>query len=266
MQFDTLQTALFLIPVVASIVALMGLRRRSGKAIAEPTCARCEYVVRGLPSETCPECGADLSIAGAIVPPGTREPTHLALLALLALGIVAPLAWLATPTIVRLLPTQHSQGEMLELTPASRVFVGVDIFHEGFGFFPGPGTIKLVLDPPSRVNAIMEVDPTAARCRYPGQNWKTVETPFDANAILAMMRTTGIDTSHAAAIEDAGRMESIVRDISNGRIPQPRAGWSASHVNRWSRGYRPAWYWVGSFAAWTFVGIQLFRFCVRRRW
>lgn len=43
------------------------LRRR--KSAAEPTCARCHYVVLGLTSSTCPECGANLRTSG-IIPPG----------------------------------------------------------------------------------------------------------------------------------------------------------------------------------------------------
>ena len=47
-----------------------------GRPIAQPNpdhfvCANCEYPVRGLPSDICPECGADLSQANSQRPKWT---------------------------------------------------------------------------------------------------------------------------------------------------------------------------------------------------
>ena len=62
---------LFVIGLLA--VAAVGLfgGLRGGRRVTEPVCAKCGYGVRGLPSFTCPECGADLREAG-IHAPGSR--------------------------------------------------------------------------------------------------------------------------------------------------------------------------------------------------
>jgi hypothetical protein len=59
-----------IILAVAVVVWLIWRPRRAG-LVQAPTCGRCGYCVRGLPTFTCPECGADLREAG-IVGPGMR--------------------------------------------------------------------------------------------------------------------------------------------------------------------------------------------------
>jgi hypothetical protein len=61
-------------------------RAKSRKDI--PTCGKCGYGVRGIPSLICPECGSDLREAGILVPfrlpnPGLRTFTHLLIWTLL---------------------------------------------------------------------------------------------------------------------------------------------------------------------------------------
>jgi hypothetical protein len=152
---------------------------------------------------------------------------------------------------------------MMELSPKSKAFVDVRFSHDGFGWEP-VGVIKMVLDPPSRINAIMEIDPTAARCRYPSTNWKKIETEFDLDAILDMMRTTGIDPGDPNAIADAKEMEQIVRDIAAGKSTVFGPVWSSTHVNRWVTASRPKWYVAATYGAWAIVALIVILRCNRK--
>ena len=67
------------------------LRRRKPKAQDAATCGQCGYVVRGIASMNCPECGADLREVG-IVPPGTGRSRSPGVAG--AIAIVLPLVLL----------------------------------------------------------------------------------------------------------------------------------------------------------------------------
>src|SRR5262249_42201348 len=135
----------------------------------EPVCAKCEYIVHSLPGNICPECGADLSAPGAIRQPRERRPMPRGVLFLIVTIFTACVAIIATPFIVDRLPTFISHYERVDLVPASGAFVTVYMYHLDDGFWPAPvGTVKVVIDPPSRVLAIIEVDPKSMTARYPG--------------------------------------------------------------------------------------------------
>jgi len=56
----------WLLLIVAVLASKLFLKRRVSEAAAEsePTCGNCGYVVKGLPSYTCPECGGNLGEVG----------------------------------------------------------------------------------------------------------------------------------------------------------------------------------------------------------
>jgi hypothetical protein len=56
--------------VLAVIMAGWGVYRitRYPRRFSEPRCAKCHYIVKRLPNERCPECGADLSAGGVLLP------------------------------------------------------------------------------------------------------------------------------------------------------------------------------------------------------
>ena len=64
---------LIVITAVLALVAAVGrwlARRSRSRVFWEDRCAGCGYIVQGLPGHVCPECGADLRRAGAVLPPG----------------------------------------------------------------------------------------------------------------------------------------------------------------------------------------------------
>src|SRR5688572_27215796 len=65
--------AAFVLPPVVLLVAALALvtvrwfmRRRQLRAAAGPSCGRCGYLVQGLTTFTCPECGSDLRQVGIV--------------------------------------------------------------------------------------------------------------------------------------------------------------------------------------------------------
>jgi hypothetical protein len=75
---------LLLLLIIAAGTAVWLIVRLRGRRVTDPVCGRCGYAVRGLPTFTCPECGADLREVGILTPrrggppsanPGTKTET-----------------------------------------------------------------------------------------------------------------------------------------------------------------------------------------------
>lgn len=60
-----------LVMLIAGIVMLARSRRQAG-ASGEGNCGKCGYLVAGLSTFVCPECGADLRVAGIVAPRKSR--------------------------------------------------------------------------------------------------------------------------------------------------------------------------------------------------
>src|SRR6185369_9941136 len=71
------------------------LKRKPGaeRASFEPACGRCGYLVRGIPTFTCPECGGDLRDVGIDVGKRTGGAGWVAVIALVAVWALC--MWLA---------------------------------------------------------------------------------------------------------------------------------------------------------------------------
>jgi hypothetical protein len=64
--------AIILLLVVSIGVTAMNvfvlLSRRQRRRVSRPSCGKCGYAVRGLPTFICPECGSDLREVGILTP------------------------------------------------------------------------------------------------------------------------------------------------------------------------------------------------------
>lgn len=64
----------WIIFTIAGVLVIVWLHRRA-KAVSDrsgATCGQCGYIVRGLDSFECPECGADLREVGMLPPTETK--------------------------------------------------------------------------------------------------------------------------------------------------------------------------------------------------
>lgn len=64
---------LILTGLAVAIVFVVLVRRRYRATPADPQCGKCGYIVRGVPSLRCPECGADLREVGIVAAARGRE-------------------------------------------------------------------------------------------------------------------------------------------------------------------------------------------------
>lgn len=72
--------------VAGVVLIVLGLRGRGGDAADSGTCGKCGYMVRGISTLQCPECGADLRETG--IQPSGRTSRKGMLIAGIALVVV----------------------------------------------------------------------------------------------------------------------------------------------------------------------------------
>ena len=63
---DEALLALLVFLIVAVITRFLWQQSMVKPKAMEPVCGKCGYIVRGLPSNICPECGSDLEQVGII--------------------------------------------------------------------------------------------------------------------------------------------------------------------------------------------------------
>ena len=90
---------LFFVLIGGTLLGLVLFRLDRPAKVTEPACGSCGYSVQGLPSFTCPECGADLREVG-IVTSSTRSPVGPALLVVLWTTILPLPACLISGTLL----------------------------------------------------------------------------------------------------------------------------------------------------------------------
>jgi len=246
------------------LACLLLARHYRQRTFSDPTCAQCDYIVVGLPGCTCPECGADLSRSGAVRPPRQRKLMHRGILFVVVALFTIVATSILTPIIVRHLPVFSAYYQRVDLVPKSGAFVNVSILHSEDGFEPTPlGVIKIVIDPPSRVLAIIEVDPKTMMAKYPGIGWKPSAGTFSASVIRTVFATTGISAGPTSP-----EANDIVNGV-NGIIQRMPLSWgtSWSSVGGWSRTtrYTPRWYWTACYSAFAAIGLATFLWLARRR-
>lgn len=108
-SWDTLVLGAFVWLLAVSIVGGIWFIWRRRCASTDPRCARCGYIVRGISTFTCPECGSDLREVG-ILPPGTpRPPGRLVRCAAWTLVLPVPAIVLSSALQIAIGPANHIQ-------------------------------------------------------------------------------------------------------------------------------------------------------------
>lgn len=264
MDFGTLGWMVSGLAAVA-LICLWIWRKRWAKRADGPTCGRCGYDVRGLPSSICPECGSDLKTVG-IVEPGMAGRMTVGLRVLywtLLVAIISPgVVWLG----MRYGPAYRHDEAAYEMVPksgaVSKVFISY--WGKGVGTTAPVEVVKCMFDPPNKITVILEVYKGGKTCSYQDQNWQRVPKPFDESAVLAAMRTGAVDTSPEQVKTEAAELCRILRGIADGSRrtvspanftwwPQAGVGFRRVETPAWMRYtylalcaavWRTGWWWM----------------------
>ena len=209
------------------LVAATWWRRGWGRRrVAEPSCGRCGYSVRGLASFNCPECGSDLREVGIVTPAMGRGAGPLVWAALWTLFLPWPAMALSVLLTSTVLPrgvvtdmrrTIFVQAPYLNRTIQARMTGRGVRFGQQAAAQPVPVT-ELTLDAGTGGGAgPMQVDLSTNAWRYRNAKRQTVSNgPFGPAAVLQWLGDMGFDTTDA-------RIQSRAADIHAGVQEMPQA-------------------------------------------
>lgn len=214
MGVTSLILAVFLIVIV---IAFLLWRPSTTKSEAmEPVCGKCGYIVKGLPSSICPECGSDLKRVGII--------THR------SCSAISPILFILCWSVLTLLGTRtYLAGRPYEskktrgLVPLSQSYERIDVLGGELEYQSGSaiGTMKLYLsNPPEVYQCGMEIDFPSLTYRYqlPENNGDYVDGDMvlDKEAMLQWMNSAGVDVENGQVADETADIVSLVSSVSKG--------------------------------------------------
>ena len=134
---------LLIVAAVLVVAALFTYRARAafapqlGDEFSAPRCGRCNYIVRGVPTFTCPECGSDLREVGIVTPRAAAgrhagPAPYVAIWTLVLILIGLPLSTALVPSLP-LWRNYTTQRYIFVLDPALSVTVLANGARTGFG-------------------------------------------------------------------------------------------------------------------------------------
>ncbi len=230
MNPSVLPTLLIALLVLAGVVLLAVTWWRQGRGrgpgrVAEPSCGKCGYAVRGLASLNCPECGSDLREVGIATPAMGRGagPVMWALLwslllPWLAIGVTALLAKRLMPmeVVKEMRRTIFVTAPYLNRTVTARM-TGRSVRFGDAGSFRAVPMTELTLDLQSAAGPI-HVDLPGGAWRYDDGKGRTVSGPgpFNAAVILQCLGDAGFDVTDS-------RIQSRAADIEAAVAEKPQA-------------------------------------------
>lgn len=218
-------------------VGPQGTRRAKVETNTEPRCGQCGYVVRGIMSLTCPECGGDLREVG-IDTGKTYRPTWAAVAGLAVLWSILfwPVAMMANDMLRQALPRWVAIRHAVRMqSPKSGAYAQASLDATGvhrIGAPPSPGTdtpdVLVTLNTAQGQFTTLSADLRTGKYRYTTPDGRTVE-PADAlntSGVLNWMAAAGIDSAQPAVVAEASEVLSHARAASR---PGPYGGgWSTS--------------------------------------
>lgn len=229
----------FAIVVAAAILFRWLLIRSAGRVASEDRCAKCGYIVMGLPGLICPECGSDLAVAGAIIWRGARAPLGRGLRVFLwSVGFWAgywaiSAAWLNGLPEVWIIETDNQFKN-----PKSGAYDNVKFDYKGEAFLREPisGRAKITLRDIKGREGAMEVDSKSGSYRSVfGPVAIDGDRGFGREVILRWMDSFGIDVQSPKVRLEADSIAQTLHDAmtdgwrkSYGGFQQSGGG-SASH-------------------------------------
>ena len=163
-----------------------------GPAAAAPRCGSCGYDTTGLTTLTCPECGADLRVAG-ITRGGPDYPVAAFAVSLLALAV----AWVLCGAIVMdvassLTPRRQHVRQTTSLTaPRSGAYRGVSVVASGSGWPDERPAMRVEL-------SLLPLDPNS-----PPPAPLAASNRISTGDVIKWFSSAGLDTSDTRVRDEA---------------------------------------------------------------
>jgi hypothetical protein len=214
------------IVIAAAILFRWLLIRSAGHVVSEDRCAKCGYIVIGLPGLICPECGSNLAIGGAIIRRGTRTPMRRGLRVFIWSASfwvsywAISAAWLNERPEVWIVETDYQFRN-----PKSGTYDNVIFDYKGEMFLREPisGRAKLVLTDLKGRQGAMEVDSKSGSYRtVSGTSIINGDRGFGKEVVLRWMDSFGIDVQSPEVRLEADSIAQTLHDAMSG-------GWRKSY-------------------------------------
>jgi len=263
--------------IVVLFLALVLAKRRSSSAANQPVCGQCQYPVQGLPTFTCPECGADLREVGIITPrrhrplgPGAKITMWSVMVFFAALVI--------TSIAISFVPRTYIRRMSVALErPRSQAYQ--QIHFDGQGSYTGTSpsswsqplqTVTLTLKDISGKTSTLQVDLTNKR--YPRftrpDSAEPAPVELDAAALVEWLQGVGVEAPNNLRLSEAGDILNVLQKA----IDNPPAGLNASSTGAFllTRGLAGSqtmqiqqWWWIVFAVFWAIIWFfGLWRWCL----
>jgi hypothetical protein len=257
---DPFVLLVLVVGLVIGIGAFMLISRKNRSRASEPACGKCGYAVRGLPTFTCPECGADLREVG-IVTSGQRTMSPK------ARGVLLVLLW----TLVLPVPAMILSAVALQATPQT----SVTRWHQGLGSPDSAAYERVNLDqrltekgnrivsnrltytliPSQGQPTQIDVDPASRGYSYRKRSGEEVKTVsgLNENTFLDWMSQAGIDRENEQVKLEVAELLTFAQGAALGAVNNlsPRhfrslgsSGYSRVGPSRWVLAVA-ATFWLG---------------------
>ena len=270
---------LFLAAIAVGVVvgvALVLLRHRR-PVRQEPSCGKCGYVVTGLPSFTCPECGSDLREVGILIAESRRPLSPLVKGIIWTIAFPLP-ALVLSSVITALGLHEYTETRNYIVGPNSGAYAKVAMIATAKG--PNASSLKsetLVLQlatngtpsAPSQTSELT-IDPATHGYRYVGKGGKPIAAPngLDAHIVLDWLEAAGIDGGRAAVQKEASELFAQSQAISAANYSYSTALTPSFNTrSSWMQGAygSPLWWTITQLILWPLLWLLGLWRLTRRR-
>jgi hypothetical protein len=278
-----LLSSLGVVIILAGIVAVIVLERRRRRVSDLPTCGHCRYVVRGIASLTCPECGSDLREVGIFVPGMRRGPNTTLRVGIftVAFPIAALLLTQATYEYGPQRFTEESMRNIYCQVPdapyllppyvAVRAQGSLVIWWGDVNRAP-PQKLTLTISHPVTSEMHVNLDSGIARFFRPSDSASDKPRAFNEQAVTEWFDAVGVDVDDPRviacipAIVQAARETPEAPTTFSRLAPDPQTGkeritahpaqtWGSSRpvLRTWGQGFGMIYLWAGLWLVGVFL-------------
>jgi hypothetical protein len=215
---------LFVAVCIAALAWALLYRPRLVALADEPRCGKCGYIVRGLPSRMCPECGANLDDVGTPIRkpiPPLRSSVRTLGWFLLVIAVFGAIRLFIVQTYGT--PLWFQPKNTWQLTSNSGLGIVARLRAAGAEATESSSGVRLLTfqlrDPQGARLGCLDIELPArsyAVSDSQGGELARSDKPLDLDAILLWMRANGIDTGKASAQQEAQGVLTVVNRVTGG--------------------------------------------------